>query len=190
VVPKILGFSAAILATAFILSLPSLFEPEPASEVEQITFGPAPVLNLGAAQMVFEAPPKVRELTLPAAIPVAATRPLAGGTSSGAAQPPEKSPQTVPAGPPVQGSGHGASPGRGDDEPASATAPQAVEEDDPAEEDGEEAVDDDGGEDDEEGDEMESEDGDDEEEPGDEMESRGVEEEPALDEDWDEGVDD
>jgi len=52
VIPKILGLSAAILAVAFILALPSAFEGEPASEVMPIRFGPPPVQGLGVAREV------------------------------------------------------------------------------------------------------------------------------------------
>jgi hypothetical protein len=52
VIPKILGLSAAILAVAFILALPSVFDGEPAGEVMPIRFGPPPVQGLGVARVV------------------------------------------------------------------------------------------------------------------------------------------
>lgn len=51
-IPKVLGGGAAIMAAIFILALPSLFEAEPAGEVEPIKFGPPPVQKLADATRV------------------------------------------------------------------------------------------------------------------------------------------
>jgi hypothetical protein len=61
VIPKILGLSAAILAVAFILVLPSAFSGEPASEVMPIRFGPAPVQRLADATRVETSTPRTAD---------------------------------------------------------------------------------------------------------------------------------
>jgi hypothetical protein len=56
VVPKLLGIGAAIVAVAFILALPTVFEGEPASQVEPIRFGPPPLQELAAARVLVGPP--------------------------------------------------------------------------------------------------------------------------------------
>jgi hypothetical protein len=55
--PKLLGGGASLLAAAFILALPSIFEGEPADEVEPIRFGPPPVARVADAIRVSAPPP-------------------------------------------------------------------------------------------------------------------------------------
>jgi hypothetical protein len=90
--PKLLGGAASLLAAAFILVLPSIFVGEPASEVEPIRFGPAPVARLGEAVRVTVPPAKPPPPDLPrsaAPTPVEAqvvrsnTGTSGGGTASG-----------------------------------------------------------------------------------------------------------
>lgn len=85
-IPKILGIGATILATGFILALPSVFEGEPANEVEPIRFGPRPILKLADARVVEELPLDRPGANLsqpvpepPALVPAAAS----GGTTPG-----------------------------------------------------------------------------------------------------------
>lgn len=74
-IPKILGIGAAGLAVAFILALPSVFEPEPANEVEPIRFGPRPVMELARAMRVEEPPPRRPEPSLPQLTPAPLSSP-------------------------------------------------------------------------------------------------------------------
>jgi len=75
--PKLLGGGALLLAAAFVLALPSIFEGEPADGVEPIRFGPPPIARVGGATPVtgvtqVTAPaPDPLEPALPAAVPVA-----------------------------------------------------------------------------------------------------------------------
>lgn len=71
--PKLLGGGASLLAAAFILALPSIFEGEPANEVEPIRFGPPPVARLGEAVRVTLPVPRLLEPDLPAPAFVAPT---------------------------------------------------------------------------------------------------------------------
>lgn len=181
-VPKILGFSAAILATAFILALPSLFEAKPANGVEPITFGADPVLGLAAAEPVDEpARPGRREPLLPEPIPViipviAAAPPTSGAYTTGG-QTTQEGTKTVPAWPSGGLSGKGKPPQPEDDEPVREPNPPAPVDD------GDEGEDDDGdesGDDDDDG----EDDGEDEAVSGTESEGRSV------GDDGDEGEDD
>lgn len=182
VVPKILGFSAAVLATAFILALPSLFKAKPANGVEPIRFGADPVLGLSTAELV-DQPPKPRRAEpslpepIPVIIPVIAAQPPPAGALSTGEQDSQEGAKTVRAGPTGGVSGKGKPPGQTDDElvdePA---APVEVEDEDG---DGEETEDED-----------EDEEDDDDDDEGDEAVRGTGGEGRAVEEDGEEGEDD
>lgn len=70
--PKLLGGGASLLAAAFILALPSIFEGEPSDEVEPISFGPAPVSAVsGALQVTARRRPEPEQPDPASVVPVA-----------------------------------------------------------------------------------------------------------------------
>lgn len=79
--PKLLGGGASLLATVFILALPSVFKGEPADEVEPIRFGPPPVAKLAQAVQVID--PRPAFPPPPPAIPTATQLAISGSRNEG-----------------------------------------------------------------------------------------------------------